>query len=77
MRMKFFEKTYLMTLTLFLVFLNLSIIALCLFTLNSNIETTQNACISEENAVREAFENDMENLNTDGIYLLQVGYGSF
>ena len=77
MRMKFFEKTYLMTLTLFLFFLNLSIISLCLFTFNSNIETTQNACISEENAVREAFENDMESLNTDGIYLLQVGYGSF
>ncbi len=77
MRMRFFEKTYLITLALFLVFLNLSVISLCLFTFNSNIETTQNACISEGNAVKEAFENDMGSLNTEGIYLLQVSYGSF
>ena len=77
MKMKFFEKTYLIALSLFLVFMNLCIIILCVLTFNRNVESTQNVCISEGNAVRDAFENDMQGLDGDGIYLLQVSYGSF
>ncbi len=77
MKMKVFEKTYLIALSLFLVFINLCIVFLCVLTFNRNVESTQNACISEGNAVKDAFENDMQGLDGDGLYLLQVSYGSF
>ena len=77
MRRRFFEKTYLVTLVLFLIFLNISIIVLCIFTFDSTMESTKRACLAEENAVKSAFENEAATLSDEGVYLLQVSYGSF
>ena len=77
MKMKVFEKTYVIALSLFLIFINLCIIFLCVLTFNRNVESTQNACISEISAVKNAYKSDMQGLDKDGLYLLQVSYGSF
>ena len=77
MKMKVFEKTYVIALSLFLIFINLCIISLCVLTFNRNVESTQNACISEVSAVKNAYKSDMQGLDKDGLYLLQVSYGSF
>ena len=77
MKMKVFEKTYVIALSLFLIFINLCIIFLCVLTFNRNVESTQNACISEVSAVKNAYKSDMQGLDKDGLYLLQVSYGSF
>ena len=77
MKMKVFEKTYVIALSLFLIFINLCIIFLCVLTFNRNVESTQNACISEVSAVKDAYKRDMQGLDKDGLYLLQISYGSF
>ena len=77
MKRKFFEKTYLLTLILFLVFLNVSIVALCIFTFNSNLSATEDSCIAENYAIMQAFENDAIGLGSESGVFLQISYGDF
>ncbi|MBQ9743809.1 MAG: HAMP domain-containing histidine kinase [Clostridia bacterium] len=77
MKRKFFEKTYLLTLILFLVFLNVSIVALSIFTFDSNLNATEDSCIAENYAIMQAFENDAIGLGSESGVLLQISYGDF
>ncbi len=77
MKMKFFEKTYLLTLALFLLFLNGGFFSLAVYTHNKNMASVQQVCLSEEYTVRSAFERDFDGSGGENDYLLQVTYGTF
>lgn len=77
MKMRFFEKTYLLTLILFLVFLDASVIFLCIFTFRSNISAAENVCASESFAIVEAYESDTSDLSFESAYTVQVSYCNF
>ena len=79
MKMKFFEKTYLLILVLFLVFFNASIFAISVVTFNNTMDTAQSGCLAECAAIKESFENDIGTLNgtNEGVYWLQIRYCNF
>lgn len=77
MKMKFFERTYLLTLLLFLLFLNGGVFALAVYTHDNSVEAAEQVCRSEEFYIVEAFERDLEAVNGTGEQLLQVSYGTF
>ena len=77
MKMKFFEKTYLITLILFLLFLDVSVVFLCVFTFKSNISAEEDICASESFAIIESYGNDTEHLNFDSAYVIQLSYCNF
>lgn len=59
-RSKFFEKSYFITLLLFLVLLNACIFSLALYTHNRSYESAEQVCRSEQLVIIEAFERDFE-----------------
>lgn len=76
-RKRFFERSYFITLILFLVLFNLGIFALAMYTQNNSIKAEKQICISEQFAIIEAFERDYDDGGgTDG-YLLQLSYGAY
>lgn len=77
MRMKFFERTYLLTFILFLVFLNVAVFALAMYTYNNNIEAAESVCNTEMLSISEAFEKDYEYAGSASARILQVTYGKF
>ena len=79
MKMKFFEKTYLLILVLFLVFFNASIFAISVVTFRNTMDTAQSGCLAECAAIKESFENDIGTLNgtNEGVYWLQIRYCNF
>ena len=78
MKMKFFEKTYLLTLVLFLVFLNGCVLMLSFYSYDSRAEATAQVCLSEQYAIRQAFEDDYSGIGGNGSDLiLQTTYGNF
>lgn len=60
MRLRFREKTYLITLLLFLVFFNAGIFSLAYYTYQNNMDGEEALCRDEERVIAEAFENDYE-----------------
>lgn len=77
MKMKFFERTYLLMLALFLLFLNGSIFFLARYTQNHILEAEEQICISEEITVREAFERDYAAEKFGSDRLLEMTYTAF
>ncbi|MBO5274734.1 MAG: HAMP domain-containing histidine kinase [Clostridia bacterium] len=77
MRLKFLERTYLLTLILFLVFLNGGIFALALYTFEANLEAAEQISRSEQFTIVSAFERDAEDSESSTTHLLQVSYASF
>lgn len=75
--MKFFEKTYLLTLVLFLVFLNGCVLMLSLYSYDSRVEATEQVCMSEQYAIRQAFEDDYDGVGNGSDLILQTTYGNF
>ncbi|MBQ3154783.1 MAG: hypothetical protein IJB88_06075, partial [Clostridia bacterium] len=63
-RKRFFERSYFITLVLFLVLFNLGIFALAMYTQNNSIKAEKQICISEQFAIIEAFERDYD--DSDG-----------
>ena len=59
-RSRFFEKSYFITLLLFLVLLNACIFSLALYTHNRSYESAEQVCRSEQLVIIEAFERDFE-----------------
>ena len=59
-RSRFFEKSYFITLLLFLVLLNACIFSLALYTHNRSYESAEQVCRSEQLVIIEAFERDYE-----------------
>ena len=59
-RSRFFEKSYFITLLLFLVLLNACIFSLALYTHNRSYDSAEQVCRSEQLVIIEAFERDFE-----------------
>ena len=59
-RNRFFEKTYFLTLILFLLLLNACVFSLALYTHNRSYESAQQVCRSEQLVIIKAFERDFE-----------------
>ncbi len=59
-RSRFFEKSYFITLLLFLMLLNVCIFSLALYTHNRSYESAEQVCRSEQLVIIEAFERDFE-----------------
>ena len=59
-RNRFFEKTYFLTLILFLLLLNVCVFSLALYTHNRSYESAQQVCRSEQLVIIKAFERDFE-----------------
>ena len=77
MRKKFFERTYLTTLILFLVFLNGAVLTLTLYSHERRIEATEQICLTEQYTLCRAFEADYDGRGGGSDYILQVAYGDF
>lgn len=77
MRMKFFERTFLLTFILFLVFLNCGIFALAMYTYQNNIEAAESVCIAELNSIVDAFEKDYGYSEVSSAKILHTAYGKF
>ena len=61
--MKFREKTYLVTLVLFLVILNAGIFSLAFYTYKNNVSAAKDIAGAEEKVIAEAFSNDIAYLS--------------
>lgn len=75
--MRFREKTYIVTLLLFLLFLNTGIFSLAFYTYERNAESANEVCYAEETVIAEAYENDLERLGERNAYTLIKTYGEF
>ena len=81
MKMRFWQKTYLFTLVLFLICLNVGILSLTLYTYKKNIEATETAVTAEQYYVAMSFERDYNalldsNANASPSLLMQ-SYGAY
>ena len=75
-RKRFFERSYFITLVLFLAFFNAGIFALAAYTHANSVDAAKQVCISEQFAIMEAFERDYsDGGETDG-YFLMLSYGT-
>jgi len=77
MKMKFLTKTYLLTLILFLIFLDICVFSLVLYTSDNNAKSAEQICVSEQQAIKQAFTRDIRTTDPDNVYLLMVTYTSF
>ena len=78
--MKFWKKTYLFTLILFLLCLNVGILSLTVYTYQKNIEATEITASAEQNYIASSFERDYASLMSDNpnatVTLLMQSFGS-
>lgn len=74
--MRFKDKTYIITLVLFLVFLNAGIFSLAFFTNQRNTDAAESLCFSEQAVIADAFEEDITYLGHNGRQLLMNSYGT-
>ncbi len=77
MRMKFFERTFLLTFILFLIFLNTGVFALAMYTYKNNIKAAESVCIAELNSIVDAFEKDYAYAEVSSAKILHTAYGKF
>ncbi len=63
MKMRFWKKTYIFTLVLFLLCLNAGILTLTVYTHNKSVETTETAVSAEQYYVAMSFERDFEDMS--------------
>ncbi len=76
-KMKFFERTYLFTLLLFLLFLNGGVFSLAIYTHDSSVTAAEQVCRSEEYYISQSFVQDLAATGESGVPLLQEAYVSF
>ena len=80
MKMKFWQKTYLFTLILFLSCLNVGILSLTVYTHQKNIEATEITASAEQNYIALSFERDYDSLMSDHpnatVTLLMQSFGA-
>ena len=81
MKMRFWQKTYIFTLVLFLLCLNIGILSLTVYTYQKNVETTETAVTAEQHYVAMSFERDFEDMTESNAYsspsLLMQSFGSY
>lgn len=76
--MKFREKTYLVTLLLFLTVLNTGIFMLAFYTYKTSVDAAENVCFAEERVIAEAVADDLAYLKEGASeQLVFLSYGSF
>lgn len=78
--MRFWQKTYLFTLALFLLCLNAGILSLAVYTYRKNVGATEASAAAEQRYIAKTFENDWNDLSGDGKSaspsLLMQSYGT-
>lgn len=62
MKMRFWQKTYIFTLVLFLICLNVGVLSLTVYTYGKNVEATETVVTAEQSYVAMSFERDFEDL---------------
>ncbi len=62
MRRRFWQRTYLVTLLLFLVCLYAGLFSLAFYTYGRSVENTENACLAEERYLARSFERDLHDM---------------
>ena len=81
MKMRFWQKTYILTLILFLVCLNAGIISLTLFTHSKSVRSAEASAGAEQFYVARSFERDLEDMLASGGWqspsLLMTSYGNY
>lgn len=81
MKMRFWQKTYLFTLVLFLICLNVGILSLTVYTYRKNVETTEASVRAEQYYVAKSFERDYTDMTESNVFsspsLLMKSYGSY
>ncbi len=81
MRMRFWQKTYIFTLALFLICLNAGILSLTVYTHQKNVEATETAVTAEQYFVAKSFERDFEYMTESNSYsspsLLMQSFGTY
>lgn len=60
MKMRFWQKTYIFTLVIFLICLNVGILSLTLYTYRKNIDATETAAAAEQYYIAMSFERDYD-----------------
>ena len=68
MKMRFWQKTYIFTLVLFLICLNIGILSLTVYTYQKNVEATETAVTAEQYYVAMSFERDYEDMTESNSY---------
>ena len=81
MKMRFWQKTYIFTLVLFLICLNVGILSLTVYTYQKNVEATETAVTAEQYYVAMSFERDYEDMTESSAYsspsLLMQSFGAY
>ncbi len=82
MKMRFWQKTYILTLVLFLLCINIGILSLTVYTHNRNVDAEESASSAEQYYIVSSFERDYEDLHGESSYmanasLLMNSYGSY
>ncbi len=73
--MRFKDKTYIITLVLFLLFLNAGIFSLAYYTNQKSVSAAYELCHSEASVIIEAFEDDITYLGPSGRQQIMYSYG--
>ena len=68
MKMRFWKKTYIFTLVLFLVCLNMGVLSLTAYTYNKNVEATETAVAAEQHYIAMSFERDYADMIESSTY---------
>ncbi len=82
MKMRFWQKTYIFTLVLFLVSMNIGILSLTVYTYGKNVEAADTTAKAEQYYIVQNFERDYDDLitsndeNTSPVLLMQ-SYGTY
>lgn len=80
MKIRFWQKTYLFTILLFLTCMYIGIFSLAFYTYHRNLENAENACLAEQQYIATSFERDYRDLRetsgTSNPLLLMHSYGS-
>ncbi len=81
MKMRFWQRTYLFTLILFLICLNAGIISLAVYTYRKNVTATENSVSAEQFYIAISFERDFGDLESSesdsDTFLLMQSYGIY
>lgn len=75
--MRFKDKTYIITLVLFLLFLNAGIFSLAFYTHNQSTSAAEELCRSEQAVIAAAFEDDIKYLGPAGRAQVMLSYGIY
>lgn len=75
--MRFKDKTYLITLLLFLLFLNAGIFSLAYYTQQKNIQAAEELALSEQSVIAKSFEDDITYLGNIGRQHVMASFGDY